>query len=399
MSQRLGFTLKSWIKDYGARGTMERAYEAIDSGKLSLRTPGFDLRGFADGLLGDQWAASLKTHAGRTAERGFEATEAVDPSVFSHIVGQLLIREVQMGYENPEFIGDRLFRTIPEPTTASILGPLLVPMVSNVLDLPEPISPEMPYPDTTVAEDWITLPAIVKWGRVLNVSLEAILQDRTGQLRDRAMNIGYYGRLVKEQNQLRVAFGLTNPFNWKNTAYNTYQTASPWINKITGQAVTASNFSILNNVEQLFAQMTDPYTGQMIEIRPNALVCMPESKYDFKNIIHATEVHIGQISNDPARQSNGPNPIDDRYPILVSKIARKLLVDSGVSAANVKNYWLLGEFQKAFAYRELIPWTVKEAPPLNPADFGQDIVLQVKTMHMGVPGVWNPRFAALSINA
>jgi len=234
----------------------------------------------------------------------------------------------------------------------------------------------------------------------MNVTLEAVMTDRTGQIQDTAAKLGYRARYDLEEQQLSVVLGIVNNFSWKDTNYTTYLAGgSNWINKFTGQVVTGATFQIINNVEQLFAQMTDPYTGKVIAINPTGLLCMPESKYDFKNMLRATTVRIGSFgTTNPNRQGEAPNPLDVEYPLLTSKIARQLLINSGVSSTNVVNYWYLADWKKAFVYRQMLPWTVLEAPPGNPSDFEQDIVMRIKVRRMGQTGVKDPRFAAQSIN-
>lgn len=406
----LGRAVRAWNRDYGPQNTLARVREALgiadrratpDEAARVRSARKIDpmrevrLGGLAEGLLGHDWQSMLSrpVHA-------LEATEAVDASAFTHITGQLLVTIVQEQYQAPEFIGDQLVDTVDEPAPVN-LGEHKVPMVSQIIDGPSLVEPTMPYPMSKMVEDWVSYPAVGKFGEIMNVSLEAVMADRTGQIQDTAAKLGYRARYELEEDQLSVVLGLTNNFSWKGTSYNTYlSSGSNWINKTTGNTVAGGSYDLINTVEQLFAQMTDPYTSQVIAVNPTGLLCMPESKYDFKNILRATTVRIGAFAtSSPNRQGEAPNPLDVEYPLLTSKIARALLVASGISSSNVKNYFYMADWKKAFVYRQIMPWTVIEAPPGNEADFQQDIVMRIKCRRMGKTGVKNPRYAAQSIGS
>jgi hypothetical protein len=390
--RNLGNAIKQWIREYGKEKTMERVKEGLTTGTIKSRE--IRLGGLADGLLGETWATKLSRPL-----RALEAVEAVDASAFQDITGQLLVTEVQQAYNSPEFIGDKLMRVIDESAPFN-LGEQVVPKISNVLDGPSRLQPGQPYPSTQMVEDWVSYPAIGKFGEVLRIFLETVLTDRTGQIQESAAKLGRRARLDREERQLSVILGLTNNFKWKGTSYNTYQPTTPWINVKSGQTVAGASHSIINEVEQLAAQMVDPYSNKPIEINPTGLLCMPESKYDFKNILRATSVTVGPYATSgDNRINNAPNPLDVEYPLYSSKIARALVIASGVSAANAKNWWFLADFQKAFIYRQVLPFETIEAPPTNPDDFNQDVVMSVKVREMGAAGTHDPRYAFKSYGA
>ncbi len=384
----LGLAVKQWNKEFGKEKTIERVKEGLGNGKINSKA--IRLGGLAEGLLGESWAQKLSRPL-----RALEATEAVDASAFQDITGQLLVTEIQQAYNAPEFIGDKLMRVIDEGAPVN-LGEMKVPKISDVLDGPTQLQPGQKYPATQMVEDWISYPAVGKFGEVMNIFLETVLTDRTGQIQESAAKLGRRGRYSREERQLQVIMGITNPWKWKGTAYDTYQATTPYINVKSGQTVSSGDFTIINEVEQLFAQMTDPYSGKVIDVTPTGLLCMPESKYSFKRILQATTVRVGNTATSGGIQGESVNPLDVEYPLYSSKIARQVAIDSGVSAANVKNWWFLADFNKAFVYRQILPWEVIEAPPTNEHDFNQDIVMRIKVREMGVSAVHDPRYAAKS---
>ncbi len=390
----LGSTVRDWVRQHGADVAVTRAVESVREGHIDLRRINF--AGLAAGLFGEDRAVRvLQGFTQGQGSRALEAADAVDMSAFSNITGQLLVTEVQKGYESPEFIAKKLVRVMDEPTPANF-DEHKIPLVSNVLEEPGDIQPMMEYPATQLVEDWISLPPLRKRGNVLRIALETIMSDRTGQMADAALKLGKRAGLEEDEEIWKVILGLDNSFKWKGTTYNTYLASGSWANVVSGATVAGGNWQIINAVEQKFAQMTDPYTGKPFEVTPNALVCMPESRYDFKRILKATSVRTGDITTSDGTQGEAPNPLDMDYPVYSSKIARKLLVDSGVTADNVKNYWFLGDFKQAFVYRQLLPLETIQAPPQTPEEFRQDIVMQVKVRRIARAGVWNARYTAKS---
>lgn len=377
--------------------------EARSVAAMPHLTDRFLLGDFARGMFGDQWAATLgqPTHQ-------LEAEEAVDVSFFRNITGQLLVTWTQKAYMDPQFVGDKLFDTLTEPQPWN-LETHIVPKISSVQQGPNQIQPGMPYGNAQIIQDYISYPAIGKFGETLNVTLEAMGTDRTGQIGENAAKLGFRARYDLEVQQLAVAMGITvtvgtvtivgNNFSWLGTTYNTYQTGgSNWVNALNGVTVAGNNYTMIANLETLMSNILDPYSGIVIgdnlQRSEMKLLCPYAMRYEFKNILKADSVRSGPYgTSTPNYQENAPNPLDFDYEVLPSAIAYQLLVASGVSTSNALNYWFLANWKKAFKYREVLPWQVITAPLLNEADFTQDIVQRIKVRRMGTPGVHDPRFA------
>ena len=324
-----------------------------------------------------------------------EATDAVDASAFSNITGQLLITVVREKYESPEFVGSTLVKTIPNP--GSNLKDHKVPYLSDVDTAPKKLNQLEPYPQAKFAESWVTMPPPEKYGHLCQISMETAFSDLTGQAQDSAASVGRSLGYNREQRILKVVLGIDNPYKWNDNALTTYvDTAGTgsYVNKLFSN--TISNYTQINNIEQLFWRMVDPITGRLINVRPTAILCMPEKLYDLKRVLNATETRTGNQASDSGNLVVAPNPLEVGYKVTASPIARSLLIAAGVSVANTKERVYFGDFQKAFFYREVYPLRVEQAPPQNPMEFMQDVALAVKASEFGVPGVYDPRYAALS---
>jgi hypothetical protein len=408
----LGKYIREVANQSGARQAQAYVAEALADEKITMDD--FSLREMAESYLGPNWYAKLDAYRNRMpvgmspdGEAIFaESGDAVDSSSFSNITGQILFNEIKQKYNAAGFIGDQLCSLVP--ITNRNLSTQKTPWLSAVVDTPALVNQGMPYPHTEFSEQYIEYPAPVKFGRICSVTMEMIFSDLTMQARESAGTVGLRHRQHKEEMILSTVMGLINSHKWNGTTYNTYQTTTPWVNVISGSTLT--DWTSLEAMEQLLAEMTDPVTGKPIEIDAQQLLVMPRKFYTARQILHATEVRKGDgASNTQATYSE--SPLDTMYPILMSKYAYKLLTSTAApagwsnhigagsfNATAAKEYCFLGDFQKAFVWRQAMPLEVITAPPMMPEDFHQDIVLQVKTREFGVAGVRDPRYVVKLYN-
>lgn len=383
----LGNRLKKLTESYGIQKASKFLGEAVLAGKVSRHA--LSLRNLAESFMGDNWAENLQRY--NSGVRVTEASEAVGASAFTAITGQLLVNEIKAKFELAKLIGDELVDTVP--VTNGNLKEQKVPWLSNVVDSVEKVEEGMPYPQTTFSSNFIEYPGIEKIGKICSVTMEAIYSDLTGQILDSAGSVGTYCGLAREERILRMVLGLTNGHKWNGTSYNTYLTTGAWVNKVTGFSLT--DWTSVNTLEQLFVNMLDPNTGKNILIDPKQILVMPASKYRAKRIFEATTTKSGAYSTTGnTDQTESPNPLDQDYQILTSPHARRLLGEASIGSPDA--YVLLGDFKKAFIWREAKPLTVVEAPAQNPREFEQDIALAVKASLMGVAAVRDPRYVVLA---
>jgi len=378
------------------------------SGK-SKSNPNFSMRALAEGIFGDDWYNRIRVGAVACQRGLFESQGAIDVSAFSNITGQLLVDRIRDNFNAPEFIGDRLFEIAP--VIGGNLGTHREPWLSRVKDDPGLLMPQQEYPETQFVEQYIDLPALEKRGGRCSVSLEMIFSDKTKQAAMRADDVGFRLRYNREERQLKVVAGIVNNWKYMGNAFNTYQVSAPYINKTTGNVITSYQGVVA--LETLFANMVDLVTGKAIQIDPSemTILCVPTKLPELKIALHAARTRSGQYpqsgaATNPLQEIDGVPLINDvDYPLLTSKILYHLLTDAtsaggqGISAANAKEYIFMGHFPKAFVYREAMPFTTSQAPPGNPAEFNQDIIIQVKAMEWGVAGVQGPQQVVQSINA
>ena len=141
--------------------------------------------------------------------------------------------------------------------------------------------------------------------------------------------------------------------------------------------------------EQLFADILDPNTGEPVLVSANTVLVMPAYRHAAHRIFNAPEIRY--TSPGAATETLAANPLGN-YRVEESRLAYRRLVAGGVDADEAKKMWLIGDFQKAFAYMENWPITVTQSPVNSEADFNNDIVVRFKASERGAAAVLNPRY-------
>jgi hypothetical protein len=361
----------------GPRRTQEHLREALAGGHL--RPEDFSLRDLAEQFCGPDWVRALDPRGGSQLREA--DAEGVDVTAFRNITGQLVYSKIMEGYKHEVFVASRLVDSIPTRFDGE-----KIPGVAALGDHAEAVHPGMPYPTYGFGEDYIETPATTKHGFIVPVTREAIFFDRTNLVLSRAAEVGEALGLGKEKRILDVLIGAVNTFKWKGTAYNTYQTAAPWINSLAGNELI--DWTDVDAAEQLFANMLDPHTGEPILIQGATVLVTPAYRHAAHRIFEANEIRYTSGSTETLAD----NPLSGQYRVAVSRLMQQRIVASGQSEADAKKWWFVGDFKKAFAYMENWPITVTQAPPNSEAEFTHDIVVRYKASERGTPAVLNPRF-------
>jgi hypothetical protein len=391
--------LKKLVESHGVRKVSVTLDDAMKQKKIDPYA--IQIPALAEAFLGHDAERKLRAVSyGQT--HLLEAGEATDASAFAAITGQLLVTIVKEKYESADFIGEKLVKKYTNP--GANLKEHKIPYLNDVASAPDKLSQGEQYPYAQFSGSYVEMPAPEKRGMICAITMEMMLSDLTGQAQDSAGSVGRSLGYQKEERILRVVLGITNPYKWSINAtgdagaLNTYVSTAGtggYVNKLLSSTIT--NYETLNSVEQLFHQMYDPVTLRRIYVRPTKALVMPEKAYLMKRVINATEIRSGDVTSGDGIQTIGQNPLDTRYEVLTSPIARALLDDeTSLSTSEIKEKVWLGDFQKAFGYREVYAMKTETAPPMNPLQFNQDIVLAIKVSEFGVPFVFDPRYVVAS---
>jgi hypothetical protein len=300
-------------------------------------------------------------------------------------------------YKDRSFIGEKLVTTVPTEFNGE-----KIPGINRIGDEAESIGEGKAYPTASFSESWIQTPQTTKRGMIVQVTLETVFFDRTGLVLENAGEVGYWMGVNKEKRILDHILGLTNSYNFLGTAYNTYQSSSPWIN------VQAANqlidFVSINTALLLFDRMTDPFTGEPIAVMADTMVVPSALHPTAMALQRATEVWAapglttdtpttagGTWSTHAPNPARNPSPFGGKVPVSQFEVLSSPLVFARDSSATS---WFIGDFKRAFMYMENWPIQVIQAPPGNEAEFTEDVVARFKVTERGTVAVRDPRYVA-----
>jgi hypothetical protein len=365
----------------GADQTVTHLSEALQQGHL--KPADFSIRDLAEALVPDgrEWVRMLDPRSVGSVSV-LEAGDGVDVTTFLNITGQVIYSAIMEAYNQEAFAISKLVATIP-----TRLDGEKIPGIARIADKVDEVPPGMPYPHLGFGEDYIETPSTTKRGFIVPVTKEAIFFDRTHLVLSRAAEVGEILGLNKEKRLIDSVIGVTNNYKWKGTTYNTYQTASPWINAMSGNELI--DWTSVDTAEQMLADILDPNTGEPVLVRASTLLVMPAYIQAARRIVSATQITYN-LDGTPT-VSFQHNPALD-YQVVESRLAYRRIMASGVSASDAKRWWFLGDLKRAFAYMENWPITVTQAPIGSDAEFSNDIVLRFKASERGAAAVLNPRY-------
>jgi hypothetical protein len=381
--------LKRMYELDGAEKTVGHLQEALKSG--DLRPADFSIRELAEATLSPERVRQMDPRQGGVCL--LEAGDGVDVTAFSNIAAQVVQARILEAYNQEAFVLSRLVETIP-----TRLDGERIPGIGRIGDEVSEVRPGMPYPSLGFAEDYIDTPQTTKRGFIVPVTKEAVFFDRTHLILQRAAEVGEVLGLNKEKRLLDLLIGAANNYTWKGSLYDTYSNAGTgvapdghWINEMTAELI---DWTDVDAAEQLFADITDPNTGEPVLIQATTVLVMPAYRHAAHRIFNAAEIEYASGSTTAV----AANPLGN-YTVVESRLAYRRLLAAGYGAAAAKKWWFIGDFRRAFAYMENWPITVTQSPLGGEAEFNQDIVVRFKASERGAAAVINPRYVVKSTGA
>lgn len=367
------------------RGREEhRFWEDLD-GEIkakSLRPNDFSIRELFEAFVEDgreivqSW--SPRSGGGASGVRLSEAS--IDTSDFSNITGQIVFSAILEGWNQPEFIGDRLMETVQTDLSGE-----KIPGISGLGDYAETVDEGKPYPKVGLTENWVETPETTKRGFVVELTKESIFFDRTGILLRQAGEGARYLGINREKRMIDAALGMVDLYkrNGATTAVATYGDNSGshnWDNLAATNALV--DWTDIENAMLLFDGMTDPDTGEPIVVMAPQLVVPSALSWTARRILGATELRYGDGAANTT-QTVGPNFVPG-YELITSPY-----VKARTSSAST---WFLGDFRRAFRYMQNWPITPAQLSVGSEAEFYRDIVQAFKVSERGSVACVEPRY-------
>lgn len=384
-----------------------------------MRPEEFPWRELAEGIIGEDWREQMDVQqSGRdplAMAREFDILEDnsalaimpgqfVNVSVWNATIAGLLEAKVLEGYSRPAFMYPSIARTVPTRMRRDKhIG------VGAVPDLAEVMQPGQTHPRAQFDERWILTPETIKVGLAIDVTKEAVFFDATaGQVMKKAESIGESLGLRREKRACNLLLGTTtgstgvHAYTYKGTAYNFYiQSGGNWVNKLPSNPLV--DWMDIDAAEQLFAEMLDMESGEPINIGARQLIVMPAKLRNAQLILGYNTLE--RRTQSAAEIGSGPNTVTPGIQLLTPSqwLYREALTNkasihdgngsnySGASAANIREWWWIGDFHQAFGYSENWAMSAKRASPDNYAALDRNLVMSLFVDEMGEFFVEEPR--------
>lgn len=320
-----------------------------------------------------------------------EADGAVSTSAFLNISGQFMFTTVLDAYMAEEAV----FRKLIPEAQASTLDGEKIPGITEIGDETGVRKETESYPLAGVGEDWINTPSIQDRGMIVPVTWEAIFNDKTGLVAQRAGDVGKWMGVRREKAAIDCCVDenvTTHRYNWRNTVIASYDDNTgthTWDNLVASNAIV--DWTDIDNVEQTFNAITDPYTGEPILVDPKHLTVTKQNEQVARRILSATEIRVatpGYATSGNPTQTNMNNPYLNKYELVTSRLlAARLATDTS---------WFLADWSKYAKCMMAEKMNVVPAPPNNHDEFHRRIVQQYRVNERFAYVVVQPRVACKS---
>ena len=364
-----------------------------------IRPDAFSLRELAEGVFGESFEKYFDPHENNSRGNLLEAGPGIDPTAFLNIntfslaTSGLVEAQVMERFENPAFIGDQLVTVRPTRLNGEkMIG------ITGIGDKASSRKPGEPHARAGFGEQWIETPELDEKALAVEVQQEAVFYDLTGQVLDVAGSVGEELGYLREKTIIDLVEGVTNPYIYNGTSYNTYQTSTPWINSHTNDM---ENHTDIQNSKELFREMTDPATGKEILVMPNTILHHSAREDDFFRVLNQTEIRETTNTNTLTVSPPPPSVSVNKPTLLSSPIVdnRRTASDGlSLSEANAKIRWLHGDFKKAFMWMEAWPIRVRQASASEYVMMDRGLIAAYFANYRGVGAVREPRYAVANTN-
>jgi hypothetical protein len=285
-----------------------------------------------------------------------ELWEAVDTTAFPTITGQLISRQIIDAYQTTPAIGENFVHTVPSNRKKEeVVGFVAIEQVKAVKE-------GMPYEESSLAEKKVAIEN-KKFGRILAITEEAVMEDQTGQILQRAASLGEKARLFKEKMILDVVRDVNS------NAYNgsaLYTSAHGNFHSV----AFGTDGSGLEESKKLISEMSDE-NGDPILISGQALLVPQELEKEAYNLIS---------------------------PVLTESTYHKQILSQIYTSPFMTDAteFFYGDFKKQFRYQEVWPIQVLQAKEGHEDAFNRDIVAKYKVRLYGGCGAIDYRYVIKS---
>ncbi|HMF12671.1 MAG TPA: hypothetical protein VKE94_10210 [Gemmataceae bacterium] len=335
-----------------------------------------------------------------TGAAAVPASAFADINAFTSVVAGLLEIEVMKGWEYPDFIMDDI---MPERGTRMFDGRKVIG-TGEIGDQAEPRYPGNPTKRAGFSERWIIQPRTVELALACEVLQETVYLDLTGEVLERANNVGYWVHRRQEMLCIDHFLGIINNYIYNGVNYNTYINAGYFNNVIPSNPLVF--WEQIQKAEVAFRDMIDPATGSRVKITPDSVYVNQELLYTMQAIVRATELEYRGPGGMTSQPTGGPPPTGGQdirkfgnvlrnYKIYTSPLVYQRMTDpSGLNldAAHAGARWFIWD-SRTPPFHRCVNWPlrIQQAAPNQVDLIDRGIVLFVKADLRMIPMTYEPR--------
>lgn len=373
---------------------------------------GFSVLRLAEETFGRYtWEARLREFGARKGWTAEASAEAVDASTFRDFFGAVAIEAVEMGYAEAASVANQLVGVWESGT--SIQDVATIPEMAATPDKSLNVAAGMEYPRAGFSPVGVLAPRPDKFGLIAALTLEMVRANQKTELLDAYAEVGRVVGQEERDRKMRVVLGVTNNYTRNGVNTNTYLTSGAYTNSLTDFVLTNGPKEI-DRLLSLAAVQAHPIHGREIEFNPTAILVPYAGAFNARhqtNLAEYTEPVGLQASTPNAAGKSVGNPLGQNFPLMVEKSIQRIGVAGAsaeepglaLSAAVTKTLFVLADFQKAFKWRQVEPFSVFETGDMTndgwPPSFFQDVVWAAKARSWGAAFVREPRYAYRGYNS
>ena len=319
--------------------------------------------------------------------------DAISTSAFSAIIGQISYSRVLDQFNQPGLIGRSLFPTTPADTQAVEM----IPGIAPIGDVADDVGEGEPYPRVGLGPKYVTVPEKIKDGFIIEITEEAVREDKTGQLVRMMDSAAQSMALTDEKERINCAIGVDSTYSRNGDIRRaTYSNAIAGSGHNFDNLLNSSTLLDFTDIErnfQQFATFDDPDSGEPIFMSGTLTLLVPyELWFTALRAVNPTLVQRGdtQSATDFVVRSNNPLNMQKQYSVQVKHsqyVGRQSSADGGET-----DTWWFGDFGKAFEYREIFPIQTFRMGKNSMLNWERDIIAGIKVRRKGVCAVIEPRY-------
>lgn len=319
--------------------------------------------------------------------RAREATGATMSNAFFNISQQFVYTNVLDAYEMEEPVFTKLISEMP----ATNLNGEKIPGITEIGDEAAVRYENDPYAYAMVGENWVFSPPIVDRGFIVALTWEATFNDKTGQLEQRSKDVGKWLGVNVEKRAIDAVIDentTRHRYNWRNAGqiatYGDNSGSHTWDNLVASNALV--DHTDIDAAKQAYYAMTDPFTGEPINIEPIQLIAAKGLEQTILRVLSSTEIRTsigGYATSGNLTQTTQANPFLNKFtPVTSRLLASRLATDTD---------WFLGNIGAAVVRMVAQPLRVVQAPAMNEDEFKRQIVAQWRANEFSEFFVREPR--------